>query len=358
MSRFLLVDIGAGTMDVLCYDMETDLHYKAVVKSPVRYVAEKAARLSGNLLVIGCEMGGGPITEVLRDRTKRAEVVISVSAAATLHHNVQKVRSWNISVVEDDKAEELRQNKSYSLVTLADLEPDRLKQIVEGFGVPLSFEAVAVCAQDHGIPPNGMSHLDFRHNMFRACLEEKPFPHALLYRDDEVPEMMNRLSSIAQTARGLPADEIYVMDSGMAAILGASMDIQARNRECIFILDVATSHTVGAAMIRDEIGGFFEYHTCDITLERLESLLRDLGNGKLDHRQILEEGGHGAFIRKAIGFGNAEVIIATGPKRRLIEKSSLPIVFGAPFGDNMMTGTVGLLEAVRRRKRLKSIVYL
>jgi uncharacterized protein (DUF1786 family) len=358
MSRFLMVDIGAGTMDVLCYDMETDLHYKAVVKSPVQYVAEKASTISGDLLVTGCEMGGGPITKVLQDRVKTNEVVISASAAATLHHNLEKVRSWNISVIEDDGAEKLRQNKSYSLVTLADLDPDRLKQIVEGFGVAFSFEAVAICAQDHGVAPPEVSHLDFRHNMFRARLEEMPFPHAMLYRDDEVPEMMNRLSSIAQTARGLPANEIYVMDSGMAAILGASMDILAKKKERIFILDVATSHTVGAAMIGDEIAGFFEYHTSDITLARLESLLRALGDGKLEHRQILEEGGHGAFMRKAIGFGNAEVIIATGPKRRLVEKSSLPIVFGAPFGDNMMTGTVGLLEAVRRRKGLKPIVYL
>ena len=43
MSRFLMVDIGAGTMDVLYYDTRSDLHYKAVVKSPVRRVAEKAA---------------------------------------------------------------------------------------------------------------------------------------------------------------------------------------------------------------------------------------------------------------------------------------------------------------------------
>jgi uncharacterized protein (DUF1786 family) len=59
MSRFLLIDIGAGTMDVLYYDTETDLHYKAVVKSPVRYVAERAAEITGDLLVTGVEMGGG-----------------------------------------------------------------------------------------------------------------------------------------------------------------------------------------------------------------------------------------------------------------------------------------------------------
>ena len=61
MGRFLMVDIGAGTMDVLWYDSETKLHYKAAVKSPVRYIAEKAAELPGNLLLTGTEMGGGPV---------------------------------------------------------------------------------------------------------------------------------------------------------------------------------------------------------------------------------------------------------------------------------------------------------
>ncbi|MGD8523956.1 MAG: DUF1786 family protein [Desulfobacterales bacterium] len=358
MGRYLMVDVGAGTMDILYYDTETDLHYKAVVKSPVRYIAEKAAACSGNLLITGCEMGGGPITKVLQDRAKTSGVLISTSAAATLHHNLEKVRSWDINIITDEEAEALRDNKQYSEITLTDLDADRIQQIVDGFGVAFEFDAVAVCAQDHGVPPEGESHLDFRHNMFKFLLEEKPYAHALLFKDDEVPSEMNRLSSLAKSAGTLPATEVYVMDSGMAAILGASQDVLAKDKNKIFILDVATSHTIGAAMRSDEIAGFFEYHTVDITLERLEALLRDLGEGKLEHRQILMEGGHGAFMRKDIGFDDDDVIIATGPKRKLVENSSLPIVFGAPLGDNMMTGTVGLLEAIRRRKGLAPIVYI
>jgi uncharacterized protein (DUF1786 family) len=108
----------------------------------------------------------------------------------------------------------------------------------------------------------------------------------------------------------------------------------------------------------EELAGFFEYHTVDITLERLEALLLDLGQGNLSHQQILSEGGHGAFMRQAIGFGDDEIILATGPKRRLVEDSHLPIVFGAPLGDNMMTGTVGMLEAIRRRKGMAAIKYI
>jgi uncharacterized protein (DUF1786 family) len=358
MSRFLMVDIGAGTMDVLWYDTQSDLHYKAVVKSPVRYLAEQAAELSGDLVITGSEMGGGPITQTLKQRAKEAEVVMSLSAAATLHHNPETVRSWGINIVEDEKAEYLRGDKKYSSLVLADFDPGRLRQIVEGFGVPFAFDAVAICAQDHGVPPAGVSHLDFRHNMFKTRLEENPYPHALLYKSDDVPVVMNRLRSIALSAAAIATEEIYVMDSGMAAILGGSMDILARDRDRIVILDVATSHTVGAAMIADEIAGFFEYHTQDITLEHLEDLIVDLCDGKLEHRRVLAEGGHGAYLRKAIDFQAVDVTIATGPKRRLVEPSKLQITFGAPWGDNMMTGTVGLLEALRRRKRLEPINYL
>jgi uncharacterized protein (DUF1786 family) len=156
----------------------------------------------------------------------------------------------------------------------------------------------------------------------------------------------------------LPAAEIFVMDSGMAAILGASLDGRCRNKKRFLVLDIATSHTVGAAMAADELAGFFEYHTQDITLKRLENLLRDLADGKLSHEQILSEGGHGAFLRQAVGFSAVETIVATGPKRKMLADTQLPIKFGAPWGDNMMTGTVGLLEALRRRKGLEPIVYL
>ncbi len=358
MSRFLMIDVGAGTMDVLYFDEDSDLHYKAVAKSPVRHLAEKVSAISGNLVVVGNEMGGGAISNILKQRAQEFDVVMSFSSAATIHHDTEKVRASGIKIIDDKEAEELINNTDYSALTLGDLQMERLKGIVEGFGVPFSFDVVGVCAQDHGVAAPGMSHLDFRHNIFKKALDERPFPHALLYKGGEVPSSMNRLTSIAKSAAKLPTDEVYVMDSGIAAILGSSMDAAARVKEKILILDVATSHTLGAALMGEEIAGFFEYHTRDITLERLEQLLPDLADGKLAHKQILEEGGHGAYICKAFGFDAAEAIIATGPKRRLVENSEMPILFGAPFGDNMMTGTVGLLEAIRRQKGLAPINYL
>lgn len=352
MSRFLIIDIGAGTMDILYYDDQSDLHYKAVVKSPVRHLAEEIEAIPGNLLVTGGEMGGGPVSTVLKQRAKKADVVMASSAAATIHHNPDRVQSSGIRIVSDAEAVGMANDPGYHAITTGDLQIERIEGIVKGFGVPFSFDAVGICAQDHGIPPDGMSHLDYRHSLFQQKLDETPFPHALLYRADEIPPTLNRLVTIAASAKKLPTGEIYVMDSGMAAILGASTEAQTNGKQKILVLDVATSHTVGAALSGEEIAGFFEYHTDDITRQHLEDLIQELADGDLSHEQILREGGHGAFIRQPIGFQSVDIILATGPKRKLLEGSHLPIVWGAPLGDNMMTGTVGVLEAIRKRKGL------
>jgi uncharacterized protein (DUF1786 family) len=115
---------------------------------------------------------------------------------------------------------------------------------------------------------------------------------------------------------------------------------------------------VGAAIQEEERTGFFEYHTKDITLERLETLLVDLANGDLSHERILSEGGHGAYTRGSFGFENTEIILATGPKRGLVGPSRLSIELGAPLGDNMMTGTMGVFEAIRRKKGLAPFPFL
>jgi len=355
MSKFLMLDIGAGTLDILYYDDESGPHYKAVVKSPVLTVAEKARRLPGNLLVQGTEMGGGPISEILVARAKEFQVLMTPSAALTLHHDPERVKALGIRIVDETEAAALRTTGRYGNLVTGDLEIPRLQALVEGFGVPYSFDVVGICAQDHGMPPHGVSHLDFRHNLFTSSLNRNPFPHALLYSREEIPKPLNRLKSIAQSATALPAREIYVMDSGMAAILGGTLDPQAISKERIIVLDLATSHTLGAALENGEIAGFFEYHTRDITLHGLESLIIELAEGTLVHQKVLQQGGHGAYLRRAFGFDRNDIILATGPKRRLIERSRLPVQLGAPLGDHMMTGTAGLLEAIRRRKGFGSM---
>ncbi len=350
MKNILAIDIGAGTMDVLCHVPEEKMHYKAVVKSPVRTMATAINATSGNLLVTGVEMGGGPVTAALEERARTADVKISESAAATIHHDPARVKAMGLEIIPDEAADALMRDDGYTEIALQDIDPQRIQQIVEGFGLPFDFGAVAVCAQDHGAAPPGVSHLEFRHNLFKARLDRQPYPHTLLFTPKSLPTEFNRLRAIALSAARLPTDEVYVMDSGMAAILGASLDPALRAKQTVMVLDIATSHTVGAVLTGGELQGHFEYHTHDINLARLERLLEDLPAGRLSHDQIIAEGGHGAYLRGAPGYDAVEAIVATGPKRRLMAESRLPVTWGAPWGDNMMTGCVGLLEAMMRKQ--------
>jgi uncharacterized protein (DUF1786 family) len=355
MSRYLLLDVGAGTLDLLCWDDDSRLPYKAVVSSPVRTVARRLEAMPGDLLVLGCEMGGGPVTEVLRERARRHRVVMSASAAATLHHDVERVRSWGIVVVDDGEAEALRSQGRIPAYEIGDLEIERIRAIVESIGVPYAFDAVAVCAQDHGAAPPGVSHLDFRHRLYRERLETEPRPETLLFDGDAVPEAFHRLGAIAAAARRLPTDGVFVMDSGMAAVLGAASDPAAQTDRPVAVLDVATSHTVAAVVQSGEVLGWFEYHTRDVDAALLDRMIPDLADGKLSHASVLAAGGHGAAVFRACGFSAVERVVATGPRRSMMAASRLPLVWGAPLGDNMMTGTLGLLNAVRLRRGLPPV---
>lgn len=351
MNRYLMIDVGAGTLDLLYYDASSGEHFKAVVKSPVRTLAHSIETLKGDLVVTGVEMGGGRVSTVLKERARSHRVVMSIAAAATVHHDPARVASYGIVIVPNDEAQALAADPAYTAVTLTDIDPQRIRNIVAGLGVPFEFDVIGLCAQDHGVPPPGVSHLDYRHRLFTEALDRSPFPHALVYPAGRVPETFNRLRSMARTARALPAEEIYVMDSGMAAIQGACCDPLCRGLRRFMVLDIATSHTVGAALVDGEIAGFFEYHTHDMTAEKLDRLLQALPGGKLDHAGILREGGHGAYTRRRFEYHENEMIIATGPRRAMLSASRLPFSNGAPWGDNMMTGTAGLLTAIQRHRQ-------
>jgi uncharacterized protein (DUF1786 family) len=358
MSRFLMIDIGAGTMDKLFYDSQKNEHFKAVAPSPVRTIAEQIRQTRGHLVVDGVEMGGGPVTEALTERAASSRVIISKSAAATLHHDLDRVTALGLILTDDDDIRHYTDDPQYTSITLSDVQPRRIDRIIRGLGLPTTYDAVILCAQDHGVAPKGVSHLDFRHNLFQDMLTRSPQPHLLLFPADKVPQEFNRLSSMARCAGELDTAEVFVMDSGMAAMVGGARDMQIHGRSPVVIMDIATSHTVAAVMEDDMLAGIFEYHTKDINLEKLETLLQDLADGRIDHHRILDEGGHGAYLRKAVGFSNIKAIIATGPKRGLVAETRLPITWGAPWGDNMMTGTVGLLESLRLLKRLSPISYI
>ena len=347
MSKYLMIDVGAGTMDLLWFDDETMENFRAVVKSPVRLIAEIIGQTPGDLLVLGREMGGGPVTRVLKQRAQTNQVFISKSASATLHHDEGKVASMGLVILGDEEAARLAFENKYPTVFLQDIDPERITRISEGLGISDNLDVVGLCAQDHGRAPAGVSHLDFRHKIFSRALDKDPRPQGLLHQANAIPDSLNRLKSMAKSAEALNPEKIYVMDSGMAAVAGGACDPGALGKSPIMILDVATSHTVCAVLENGEMAGFFEYHTIDVSAPLLDARMKELADGNISHQAILDQGGHGAYLRKAVGFESIEAILAFGPKRGLLSQSVHPIHWGGPWGDNMMTGCVGLLSAIR-----------
>jgi uncharacterized protein (DUF1786 family) len=151
-----------------------------------------------------------------------------------------------------------------------------------------------------------------------------------------------------------PHQKAFMIDTCMAAVLGASLEQSLQECSHFIVADIGNSHTLGACLSNGLIGGFFEYHTNHLTPQRIEELLVNLGNGTLEHHQVVSEGGHGAYIRSCHGFNRIEKIVVTGPRRReIMHGVKLEYREGCPLGDTMMAGTTGLIEAIKRKENLK-----
>jgi len=352
MSRILAMDIGAGTQDILIFDTDTQEHFKIVMESPTRIIGKMIAGLDEDLFVFGETMGGGPVTKSLKKQIRKRKIYITPRAAATIHNDLKKVEDQGFILVDGDQ-NAFPELENLFKVELGDLDKTRLENLLDAMSIPREFDFLLLALQDHGFSPCGVSNLDFRNHFFAQRIEENPVPEHFLYSSNELPKFFTRMHASLRLARALPAKEIFIMDSGMAAILGASQDESTRGIDTFLVLDIATSHTLGAIIDKGEIAGFFEYHTRDITQKKIEELIVRLAEGDISHQKILEEGGHGAYLRKAPGFSSIKAFIATGPKRSLLKNSSFDIRFGSPLGDNMMTGTIGLVEALFQRKGWK-----
>jgi len=352
MARFLAVDVGASTLDALFLDTGSGDQFKFVAKSPTRVLAERImACKSDRILITGRQMGGGPVSEAIKAKARRCRVMMTPTAAETIHRSQERVKDLGVILITPGEAEQQARKRNTARFKTGDIVVEDMVPILQSMGIEPVIDFLGICVQDHGTPEKEISSLDFRHHIFKGIIDEDPRPSAFLLEATRIPPYLRRMRAVAMDAKGISSGKIYLMDSGMAAIRGASSDPSAQGKRCIIVLDIASSHTLGALMVDGEIGGFFEYHTSAITPEILKTLIIDLAAGRLSHEKILSEGGHGAYTRKALGLDAVETILATGPKRGIASQIGLEgIVPGAPFGDNMMTGTAGLILAMAARE--------
>jgi uncharacterized protein (DUF1786 family) len=235
-------------------------------------------------------------------------------------------------------------------LTLRDFDYKVIAGVFQQFGVALAnLDAVAVAVFDHGAAPPNVSDRQFRFDYLDEHIKAENRLSAFAFKSDGIPPIMTRLQAVVDSAEGFDAP-LVVMDTAPAAILGATLDPNVRNRSRVMIANVGNFHTLAFRLGPGGIEGVFEHHTGLLDLLTLEDLLKSLASSNLTHEEVFGNHGHGALIYEpqplSLGEGDYDIVV-TGPRRAMfVGRTNLRPYFPAPFGDMMITGCFGLLAAI------------
>lgn len=351
--KVFAMDIGAGTVDTLLYDSKLDIEncVKMVLPSPSKVYAKmvsKATSLGEDLFIEGDTIGGGSLTTSLKQHIGHGlHATMTEKAALSIRNNLEEVKQIGIKV-----SETARDEFDGITITLDEIRLSMYETFLTNFGESLSnVKFVAIAVKDHGASPEGESDRRFRMKWMKEILKKDARLEAMAFNEKDIPPFLFRMrSGVEASKRHLPNTEVVVMDTSFAAIIGSYKDPVLEKANLLVSVNVGNGHTM-ASVTRDNILiGLFEHHTSALTRSRLEKMLIDFTNGSLTDKEIFEKGGHGLFyLEEAPGFNNIEAIAVTGPKRQLLKDSNLKLHFAAPGGSMMMTGPIGLVEAISRK---------
>jgi uncharacterized protein (DUF1786 family) len=368
MMKILTVDIGTGTQDIFLYDSNLDLEngFKLILPSPTMMIhrrVKQALVTRTPILLTGHQMGGGPSAWAIEEAARSGiPVYMTPSAATTLNDELEKVEALGIQIVGEEEAQNLK--SKVEGLELKDFDFQLLSKTFADYGVSLhDLEAIAVAVFDHGNAPAGVSDRQFRFDYLDERIRATNSLAAFAYLSEDIPRIMTRLQSVADSAGELPCP-LVVMDTAPAAVLGAGFDSTVATRKQKIICNVGNFHTLAFRLGEQGIEGVFEHHTGEIDLSKLEALLQRLADSSLRHEDVFNDMGHGALMysQEPFVFGKDDFdVVVTGPRRSLFKRmddGSLTInhplsmvqgplrpYFAVPFGDMMIAGCFGLLAA-------------
>jgi uncharacterized protein (DUF1786 family) len=355
--KILTVDIGTGTQDIFLYDSRLDIEngFKLILPSPTMMMHRRVKQTLSTrtpLLLTGHQMGGGPSAWAIEEAARAGiPVYMTPEAATTLNDELDKVEALGIKIVSEDEVSGLP-----SFVTrleLRDFDFPAIAKTFEDYGVSLNdLEAIAVAVFDHGNAPPGVSDRQFRFDYLDERIRAKNSLSAFAYLSSDIPKIMTRLQSVADSAGALPCP-LIVMDTAPAAVLGAGFDSIVATRKQKIICNIGNFHTLAFRLGKNGIEGVFEHHTGEIDLSKLDSLLQALADSTLKHEDVFNDMGHGALMysNEIFEFGKDDFdIVVTGPRRSMFKSihpssARLHPYFATPFGDMMIAGCFGLLAA-------------
>ena len=366
--KILTVDVGTGTQDIFLYDSNLDIEngFKLVLPSPTMMIhrrVNQALSTRTPLLFTGHQMGGGPSAWAIEGAARSGiSVYMTPSAATTINDEMEKVEALGIKIVSEDEVSGLR--SKVENLELKDFDFALLSSTFKAYGVSLGdLDAIAVAVFDHGNAPAGVSDRQFRFDYLDDRIRTTNSLASFAYLVSDIPKIMTRLQSVADSAGELPCP-LVVMDTAPAAVLGAGFDPMVATRKQKIICNVGNFHTLAFRLGERGIEGVFEHHTGEIDLVKLEVLLKRLADSSLKHEDVFNDMGHGALMysQESLEFGNDDFdVVVTGPRRSMFnQQSSTPALasgasvenrkslrpyFAVPFGDMMIAGCFGLLAA-------------
>ncbi|MFT3891758.1 MAG: DUF1786 domain-containing protein [Anaerolineales bacterium] len=369
--KILTVDIGTGTQDIFLYDLDLDIEngFKLVLPSPTMMVhrrLKQSLHTRTPILLTGHQMGGGPSAWAIEEYARAGiPVYMTPSAATTINDELDKVEALGIKIIGEEEVKGLQVASSkVDRLELRDFDFALISKTFSDYGVSLKdLGAIAVAVFDHGNAPAGVSDRQFRFDYLDERIRAKNSLSAFAYLSNDIPKIMTRLQSVADSAVELPCP-LVVMDTAPAAVLGANFDYQVSTRKQKIICNVGNFHTLAFRLGEKGIEGVFEHHTGEIDLAKLETLLRALADGSLKHEDVFNDMGHGAlmYTDEVFEFGKDEFdVVVTGPRRSMFNMESDSLLstmqeqapafhrlrpyFAVPFGDMMIAGCFGLLAA-------------
>ncbi len=335
--KILAIDVGVGTQDIILYDTDNPIEnsVKMVMPSPTKIIAKRIRNHHNDIFINGFTMGGGPINKAIENHIKRGyKVLMTEKSARTIRDDIGRVKAMGIEIVSEGE-----KHPEIGRVELKDVDLSAIEKALSNFDISLDFDHLGVAVQDHGYM-EGMGDRNFRFMKIKEKLDVPRYPEEFSYHGD-VPKYFTRMNGVISTLKGYKPT---VMDSKFASVCGATCDEYVKNLESYIIMDIGNGHTLAAAFENGKIIGVFEHHTRSLDPDKIKYLIGKLKNGTITHKEVHDDGGHGAWVTGPMkGF---DCIVATGPLRRILQKTDLKIHYAAPAGDVMMTGPVGLIKTI------------
>lgn len=335
--KLLAIDVGMGTQDILLYDSEKNIEncFKMVLPSQTRIIAQrimKETALKNDIVLTGETMGGGPCSfAVKRHLQANLTVYATEKAALTLDDSIKNIKKMGIVIVKEEEDAEL----NGSIINMCDIDMPVLSKAFDLFGIEIPGN-YAIAVQDHGFSPDASNRI-FRFEYFREIIEKTATLDSFVYREN-IPERFTRMKAVERKLPGA-----MLMDTGMAAIRGALLDETAHPPD--LLVNIGNGHTLAGIIDNGKLIALLEHHTQQITSRKLDDYLKRLSNGTLEFREVFDDGGHGCLVKEAIGFNNIGSILVTGPRREIMRGSKLKFHLASPYGDMMLTGCFGLVDA-------------